>query len=142
MSSNERKSDLRNLASLLALIGLVLLLVRFALDIMTQSRHSRLGLFDYYLPATLTVVCVVWTLYLIRRKRTLKIKNKILKGLTITLIGYMLIWQSIFLNFILTKNSSTLADYVSESFPVVVSIGCSITLLVMWIKNILSHQVK
>jgi len=63
--------------------------------------------------------------------------NKYLITLTIGLLFYALGWQIIYTKFILTKNfSGGLADYLTESFPIIIAIGCSVRLLTIKIKGL------
>jgi len=128
---------MRVIVILIGLVGLVLLLFRFFFDIFTQSPQTALGLFDYYIPALLTIVFIIWTLILFGTMRTEDNGNKYLITLTIGLLFYALGWQIIYTKFILTKNfSGGLADYLTESFPIIIAIGCSVRLLTIKIKGL------
>lgn len=121
----------------IVLTGLGLLLLHFFFDIFTQSPRTVLGPFDYYIPALLTIVFIVWALILLGTMRTEGKGNKYLKALIIGLLFYALGWQMIYLKFILTKNfSGGLTNYLTESFPIIIAIGCSVTLLKIKIKGL------
>ena len=121
----------------IVLAGLMLLLLSFFFDIFTQSPKTKLGLFDYYLPALLTIMFIIWSLILIGTKRTGDQENKYLKLIIIGLLVYALGWQIIYMKFILTKNfTGGLTDYFKESFPIMVALGCSLGLLTIKIKGL------
>jgi heme/copper-type cytochrome/quinol oxidase subunit 2 len=121
----------------IVLTGLALLLVHFFFDIFTQSPQTTLGPFNYYIPALLSIVFIVWSLVLFGTMRTNGKKNKYLKALTIGLLLYALGWQFIYLKFILTKNfSGGLTDHLTNSFPIIIAIGCSLKLLSIKIKEL------
>ncbi|HXA02633.1 MAG TPA: hypothetical protein VNW99_11635 [Cytophagaceae bacterium] len=95
---------MRIILIVIVLTGLMLLLLSFFFDIFTQSPKTELGLFDYYLPALLTIMFIIGALILLATKRTEGRGNKYFEVIIIGLLTYAIIWQIIYLNFILTKN--------------------------------------
>ena len=121
----------------LGLIGLMMLLLSFFWDVFTQSQQTELGTLDYYLPALLTITFIIWTLITIGRRKIREGENKYLKVIIIGLLTYAIIWQLIYLKFILTKNfAGGLTDYLTESFPILVALSCSCVLIIMKFKEL------
>jgi len=109
-------------------VGLILLVIRFFFDIGMQSPGRELGYVDYYFPALMTIIFIVWAMILLGLRKNYGKGFRPYKLILVVLLTYTIVWQVGYLKWMTGKNLESTTVYITELFPIVVAVFCCVAL--------------